>query len=345
MKTIKEAPETPEHLRAGRGKKILSAAILLLLIVSLFFYRNTWLEILTGLKEVEPAKILAGMLLGTGGCLFEGITISFIMGAVTPHASAGDGIRISFLCEFYRLATLGSGSGIAKIHYFHQKGIPPGIGTVLTMLQYMWKKISILVLGGAGFLLLSFHPDTRSLMTDYMAFMVYGCVGTLAVTGAFFCLIFSGRAAALMLSALDLLAKKLPSRKEKLSHLQEQIEQLHRWGKTLLKQGRRMLCVFSFQTEKLLLFYCIPACVLASRSVLGVGECIALMAAAYMLSGVIPAPSGVGSLEFVFLLFFGRFISPETALPAILVFRFATWILPFAVGGIIALAQRFPKKQ
>lgn len=67
------------------------------------------------------------------------------------------------------------------------------------------------------------------------------------------------------------------------------------------------------------------------------------MAVAYMLSGVIPSPSGVGSPEFVFLLLLGRFISPETALSAILVFRFATWILPFAVGGIIALAQKAAK--
>mgnify|MGYP006949003448 FL=1 len=61
------------------------------------------------------------------------------------------------------------------------------------------------------------------------------------------------------------------------------------------------------------------------------------MAIAYMLAGVIPAPSGIGSLEFVFLLFFNCFAGEMYTVPAILVFRFTTWLVPFIIGGIIKM--------
>ena len=63
-----------------------------------------------------------------------------------------------------------------------------------------------------------------------------------------------------------------------------------------------------------------------------------LMAISYMLAGVLPAPSGIGSLEFVFLLFFTRFAKESTAVPAILVFRLMIWIVPFAIGGILSVS-------
>ena len=73
---------------------------------------------------------------------------------------------------------------------------------------------------------------------------------------------------------------------------------------------------------------------------LSFAENILLMAVAYMLAGVIPAPSGIGALEFVFLLFFTGFVEAGAALPAILLFRFVTWILPFGVGGGVLIWMR-----
>ena len=97
------------------------------------------------------------------------------------------------------------------------------------------------------------------------------------------------------------------------------------------------------QTGKLVLFYAIPVFLFQKNLPLcnvlpRWEECIFLMAVVYMLSGVIPAPSGVGSLEFVFLLFFSRFAGTQIAVPAILVFRFVTWIFPFAVGGLLKVS-------
>ena len=51
-------------------------------------------------------------------------------------------------------------------------------------------------------------------------------------------------------------------------------------------------------------------------------------------------PSGAGALEFVFVLFFSRFTDSGRALPVILLFRFATWVLPFGIGGGLMAAGR-----
>ena len=71
---------------------------------------------------------------------------------------------------------------------------------------------------------------------------------------------------------------------------------------------------------------------------------ILLMAVVYMLAGVIPAPSGIGSLEFVFWLFFSPSVGGQAAISAILVFRFATWFMPFVMGAVLVTARElFPR--
>ena len=115
---------------------------------------------------------------------------------------------------------------------------------------------------------------------------------------------------------------------------------LNRSGKAILGQKKRMLCAVLIQMGKLLLFYGIIAYLLKGATEMGAGMCILLMALAFMLSGVIPAPSGAGALEFVFLLFFSRFVNTGAAVTAMLVYRFATWIFPAAVGGVFLAADR-----
>lgn len=326
--------------RTGCGKKLVRIGILLLLIISLFVYRDTWREIFAGLRQADLKEKLLSLALAAGGYLMEGMTIFFMMETVISGKSALEGVRIAFICEFYRLATLGNGSGIAEIHYLHRNGIEPGSATVLTMIQYMWKKAAIMILGGLGLAVLWRDRGTRMLLGEYALLVGYGYVGTLAVIGVFFCLVFSGRVADWASAGLRLLAGKLPSKGERILGWERQIRLLNRFGKSVLEQKGRMGGILLCQTGKLLLFYGIPACMLRRGCSIGTPECVALMALAYLLSGVIPAPSGAGGLEFAFLLLFDRFAGFDRALLAVLVFRFATWIMPFAVGGILVAAER-----
>lgn len=324
-----------DHAKSFK-KKLTAGILLLLLVLSVFFYKDSWIRIMEGLRLVTPANIAISSFLAVSAYIIEGMTIFCLMSTVIPGASAPEGIRIAFLCEFYRLTTLGNGAGIAEIHYMHKKGIETGKAALLTMLQYMWKKIAILVLGGISFLALSSGIHNNTILKEYSVFIAWGFLGTVAVITAFGCLILSGRIASAVNWGLDRLSEKFPSGQEHFLQWKEQILLLNQSGRDILRQKRRMLSVFLFQVQKLLLFYSIPMYLLLNKTALTAVECISLMALVYMLSGVIPAPSGVGSLEFAFLLLFGKFAAYDTAIPVILVYRFATWIVPFLLGGIVA---------
>lgn len=365
MKTTSRI-EKNKNEKNGFGKKAVRGALVLLLIISLIFYRDSFQEIWDGIRQVTAGELCVSMLLAGAGYLLEGMTIFCMMGAVIPAPSAWEGIFIAYVCEFYRLTTLGNGSGVAEIHYLckcgmtkndvsssakrkngqgqPEGGITPGSATVLTMIQYMIKRIAVMGLGILGFLIFYQKENTREICSEYGAFVGIGCLVTIGIIVVFLSLSLSGRVAAAMFWGLEWVSVKIPSGEEAFQKWKEQIMLLNQSGKCILGQKKRMLCAVLVQMGKLLMFYGITAYLLNGIASLDVCGCIFLMALSYMLAGVIPAPSGAGALEFVFLLFFARFVNTGMAVTAILVFRFATWICPAAVGGIFLLVRRQPDR-
>lgn len=340
--------------------------IFCLLLTAAFFYRDSLAEIFRGIRQAKPAAVLVSVLLSMAAYFVEGMIIACMAGAVIPsgfygghfrqsgsfHENAGQsgehpgpvsvrqGVRITFICEFYRMITLGNGSGFAEIHYLHKSGMEAGSAAVLTMIQYMVKRTAVMLLGILGFAVLWGDGDTRTVCREYALFMAAGCAVTAGVIVVFTALALSTRIASWVGQLLNLLPRKLPSWEKRSSKWKEQIRLLNQSGKDFLKQKRRILCTLMLQIMKLLFFYSIPASLLFGRIGISFAETALLMAAAYMLSGIIPAPSGAGALEFVFLLFFSCFTDPGGALSVILIFRFATWVLPFGVGAGLMVLDR-----
>lgn len=266
-------------------------------------------------------------------------------GAVIPRLPVKKGIAIVLLCEFYRMITLGNGSGIAEIHYLHKNGMETGSATVMTMIQYMVKRMAVMLLGTLGFFVLCRTGRGRAICHKYAAFMGTGCVITIGVIVFFMGLTLSSKIAAWTGKLLDWLCRRFPSWEKHFLEWKTQAVLLNHSGKNIVEQKYRLLGAILLQTGKMLLFYAIPVCLLYGKSSLAFAENIFLMAVVYMLAGVIPAPSGVGALEFVFLLFFSGFTESGAALPAILLFRFVTWILPFGVGGEYCFGREYEKNE
>lgn len=368
-------------MKPVKWQQVSKILIFCLLLTAAFFYRDSLAEIFQGIRQAEPAAVLMSAMLSMAAYFVEGMTIACMAGAVIPsgfyerdlplrprpqacavqdpvraealHENAGQkerqagplsirqGIRITFLCEFYRMITLGNGSGFAEIHYLHKNGMGAGSAAVLTMIQYMLKRTAVMVLGIFGFGVLYGNGDAGEICREYALFMTAGCLGTAGVIAVFTALSLSSRIASWTVRLLDLLSRKLPSWEKRFAKWKEQIRLLNRSGKAVLRQKRRILCALFLQSVKMLLFYSIPASLLFGDIRLPFAESILLMAMAYLLSGIIPAPSGAGALEFVFLLFFSRFTDSAGALSAVLLFRFATWVLPFGIGaGIMAREQK-----
>ncbi len=318
--------------------------ICLMLFIAVIFYWDSLCEILAGIHQISTAGFCICILLSAAAYVLEGMTVSCMAGAVIPRLPVKKGIAIVLLCEFYRMITLGNGSGIAEIHYLHKNGMETGSATVMTMIQYMVKRMAVMLLGTLGFLVLCRTGRGRAICHKYGAFMGTGCVITIGVIVFFMGLTLSSKIAAWTGKLLDWLCRRFPSWEKHFLEWKTQAVLLNHSGKNIVEQKYRLLGVILLQTGKMLLFYAIPVCLLYGKSSLTFAQNIFLMAVAYMLAGVIPAPSGVGALEFVFLLFFSGFTESGAALPAILLFRFVTWILPFGVGGGVLIWTRIREK-
>lgn len=337
--TAMKTTQANKNAKHGFTKQLISGIfILLLLVIALLTHRDSLSDILKGITEVSPASIAVSALLSTLFFIMEGCIICKLAACINPAYKFKDGIATAYRCEFYRLITFGSGTGIAEIHYLHQKGIEPAAGTGISILQFTMKKIGVAILGIISFLLLYRSPDTKALCRDYTVFLTIGCIVTVAIALFLFSITLSDRVMAFVLWIIDKLSDKFPSFTEKLASLKKQVYLLNESGHTFLHKKLILIQVVLFNLMKLTAIYCIPAYLLRGKCDIGFIECTALMAAVYILAGVIPAPSGIGSLEFIYLLLFGVLAEPETTVPTLLVFRFVTWILPFIIGGILCLA-------
>ena len=150
-------------MKPVKWQRVSKILIFCLLLAAAFFYRDSLAEIFQGIRQAEPAAVLMSAMLSMAAYFVEGMTIACMAGAVIPSGfcerdsplrpqsqacavqypvraealdenagqkegqagplSIRQGIRITFLCEFYRMITLGNGSGFAEIHYLHKNGM------------------------------------------------------------------------------------------------------------------------------------------------------------------------------------------------------------------------------
>ena len=343
---MKTTSPKQQKLRINKKTALAWTFLLLLSIIAFWFYRDSLEEIFAGIRNLSFKNILFSA--GLAGIYYalEGLIIYEMAVSITPEYKAGYGIATAYRCEFYRMITMGSGSGLAEIYYLSKDGVKPGRGTSLTMLQFVMKKIAVMLWGVSGFLLLLHTENASEICRNYGGFMIAGCVITVGIVIVLLTVVLSEKVMSRILWLCNKLSHRFPSKKMKLKEWKEQVELLNRTGKELLTYKKSFWKVIAYNLLKLFVLYAIPAYLLWGKSQLPGekqifwGESILLMAVVYMLAGVIPAPSGIGSLEFVFLLFFGQFAETGTTVPTILLFRFVTWILPFGVGGIIIAGDK-----
>lgn len=227
-----------------RKQRIWRWIICIMLGGSLFCYRESLGNILQEIRKSAGPALGVGIVLALTAYTLEGVTVGIMMGMIRhreypSHSRRRNGVRIAFLCEFYRMATLGSGAGIAEIHYMRENGIEPGNATALTMIQYMCKRTAVLLLGGMGFILLSRSENTSSLCGEYAVLMGIGCLLSVAVIAVFLCLALSSRIAAGVLWLLGKLSQRFPSWERRIDGWREQILLLGSCGKDILRQKKR----------------------------------------------------------------------------------------------------------
>ena len=111
--------------------------------IIVYTFRDSAGPILEQLKKTTPAVITGICVMTVVYHVIEGTITALLAKQYNPDFTVGMGITNAFFCSFYRVATLGSGAGVAAIVYLGEHSVEYSKSFGLYMLQYAFHKISI----------------------------------------------------------------------------------------------------------------------------------------------------------------------------------------------------------
>lgn len=320
---------------AASGKKTIAGYLFLvaLLILAILLNRNLFHQVLQELKHLSLYVIALTCVLGLLYRCLDGGFLYILGRSHSKKMTWKDGVGIAFAGSFIRVATLGSGMMAAKVLYLYYDGVPVGNGTGICLVQYIFYKLSILILGICGLVL---HPFFLSSLQISPLWLIFGVLICLVVVG-FLLLIALNRK---ITETLYRLALRLSVHHESWS---KNIEKAYGQAKLLqeethhvLKNRKRGIGLFVLSMFMQFVWYIIP-CVVISGQVISKEYVFAAIAVTFFLAGAVPMPSGFGSLEVIFIALMKPAGAVIPATTAAIVFRFTSTIVPFLIGIIFVL--------
>lgn len=309
--------------------------ILILLVIVYFWKKEQLEEAFQEILEIPAWVNLLMLLAALVYFVWEGRVISDMTMADQGKAlSWFRGICCSFYCEFYRLITVGSATAVAQIFYYHTYGVTVPRATGLCLVQYTIQKAAICVLGTVSFLILVLIGQPG--MLHYTGFVLAGIGITAVVVAVLMVIALSEKNAELVIRLTGRVLKKYPEKQE---HLAGQIRDFHREGRMIYQNRKQLGQVILLDFLKLAGWYFIPAILFTYTDGGNPLEYAMIMAVVNMLSGVMIAPAGVGTLEYVFGLFYKPLVG-NTSVSGVILYRFYIWFIPFFIGAVAAAGRK-----
>lgn len=307
--------------------------------IIIYTFRDLAGPILEQLKRTTPAVITGICVMTVIYHMIEGMITTLLARQYNPEFTAGMGITNAFFCSFYRVATLGSGAGVAAIVYLGEHGIEYSQSFGLYMLQYAFHKISI-----ALFSMIMFALNWNYMcanFADYMWLLLTGYAVTFVITLFLILFCCSAQFHKLLFVVLDFVNTKAKGRFDSsVQMLQKQCEMLEEASKHLLGEKRLMTGTIVLNLLKFGFWYAMPYLIFLGHGNVTPSQTMAVTSLSVMLAAVIPAPAGIGSTEFVFTALFSGIVGTGLAGSASLLYRFGTFVFPFLVGAVVVLARR-----
>lgn len=330
-----------EHkISLSRKKTIAGYSILLFLILlAVRLNKELFYQVKNEFQNLSVYIIILTGFLGLAYRGMEGIEIYLLSKNHETSIKMLKGIEIAYAGAFFRVATLGGAGFAAKIAYLHRNGMEIGEGTGICLMQFIFYKVAVLLMGIAA---LVRYPSLFNAL-EISRFWIY--LGLFICIGIVFLLLFialNKRMVRFVYDKIIYASRRHKSWENKINSVFSQIELLQREASIILRNKKMCLLLLGLSILMQAIWYAIP-CVVAGNEAVSVGWIFQGMAWAYLLAGAIPSPSGLGSLEvtFIYLLKSQGIIVQATL--AILVFRFASMILPF-IAGIFCILMLNRKK-
>lgn len=305
----------------------------------IYTFRDSAGPILEQLKKTTPVVIIGICVMTTFYHIVEGMITTVLAKQYNPDFTWGMGITNAFFCSFYRVATLGSGSGVAAIVYLGEHGVEYSQSFGLYMLQYAFHKISIAIYSMIFFVISWSYMCTH--FGDYMWLLAAGYVVTLVITLCLILFCCSVQFHRFIFRILDFLNGKLKGRFDTfIAMLREQCRMLEDASRHIMRDKSLVAKSIILNLIRNCFWYGIPYLIFNGHSDITIPETMAVTSLSVMLAAVLPAPAGIGSTEFVFISLFSGIVGKGLAGSASLLYRFGTFVFPFLIGAVVVVARR-----
>lgn len=341
---LSEIRNLREAIPIEKTRKAIVKWIFVVVIVGVIIYtfRDSAGPILEELKHTAPVVLIGICLMSVIYELIEGGITCILCKQYNSEFKYRWGIGNALFCSFYRVATLGSGAGIAALIFLNEHKVEYSKAFGLYMLQYAFHKISIAIYSAIffvlswGYMISHYGTYTWLLTVGFLITMIITIILILfCCSERFHKVIFTILAFFNRKGKYDAVEKELRS----------QCDDLEEASRFLLKKKGMVAGVLGLNLIKHCFWYGIPYLLFVGTGSITLMETMAITSLAVMLAAVIPSPAGIGSTELMFITLFTSSVGTGLAGSASLLYRFATFVLPFLLGAVVVIHRRIHQRQ
>lgn len=322
-----------------KRKLFINISILVVMLgVIIFLVKNSLADILQELLHTSGWILLGVTLLGVAYQWLEGMAIKSLVNLVSEDFTTKDGFFFSCNASFYRMITFGTGTLIAELAYSRKKDLTISHSLGMVILRMLMYKAAVVTMALFGLLInFQYFQQAFPRFVYFIAFGIIINIGIIAVV-----LIFTLNIKVQI--AFVALSHKLCKREKVRGWLDQanlQIYSLRDMVRFATKQPMMLVKLYLLNVIKINVWYTIPYFVLVqTHPDIAYITTLALIASTVILASVLPTPAGIGSFEFVYLILFTELVGTIDAASSMLLYRFATYMLPFIIGGLYVFFEK-----
>lgn len=308
--------------------------LLLVVILAIIFYviRTSMSSIFAQLAKTSLWLLI---LVGISGVIFqffEGFGMHLMINQPEEKFSTLTGFFGSTYIAFMRVITFGAGTLIAEVVYYRKKKISTSDAVGYLSLRVIFGKYALIILTIIG--LIFFGRNLYAESPGWFFLVILSIVLTFLLAAGLLAISLSTKLQAFTVRVAHrfLKAKKW---RDKFDELNDKIYAIRAVVTRLLVNKQLSWQIIGLHVVKFFFWLVIPYLVLSPEYPgLGFWESFFYTAFASIFAGTIPTPAGIGSMELAFTFLFTPLVGRVDAISALLLYRFANYVLPFLIGMI-----------
>lgn len=306
--------------------------------IVIYVFRSQFPPIIKEIKSTNISIILFVSIMGLMYQFFDGLSLRSIAKKLDFKMSIFDAFRCSLYSAFYRVITFGSATYISIIYFFKKLGLEAMDGFSISTVNYIAQRIAV-VITSLTFYLMN-YDFMKKYFSKYTNYLLFGILFT-GIVVIFLILISASE----KFHKLIMMIFKL-DKKGRFVNIKRKLEDSLNVNSTkdLLVDKVLFLKIILLNILKLFCWYLIPYIIFRGKFDYTLFDYVSITALVVSLLGVIPAPGGMGSTEFVFGMLFSKLMNTNSAMSGMFLYRFANFIIPTVFGALVAIIMKFSKK-